>query len=175
MTQPDHAPVAAAERVRPVDRLPAPLAWWADRPADRRGPAGHGGSDGARFGTTGPDQGYALQLASHFHDRLVLAPGETTEDATAGCLGVALRRASAFDRAPVIFDVEAAFSVWGFLGGAPEDLVAWRRTLFVAAAQHYWAQREIASRVLPETLLLGPAQLRARLGEWRTMIDTTER
>lgn len=173
MTQPDYAPIAATERVRPVDKLPTPLAWWADRPADRSAPAASG-SNGARFGTTGPDQGYALSLAGRFHDRLTLSGGVTPEDAITGCLGVALRRASLFDRAPVIFDVELAFTLWGFLGDAPEDLVAFRRPLFGAAAHHYWAQREIASRVLPGTLRLSPAQVRARLGDWRAMIDATK-
>lgn len=181
MTQPDYAPIAPADRVRPVGKLPAPLAWKADRPADHRGSApvraanhdGTGGGD--RFGMTGPDQGYALHLAERFHGRLVLGPGESAEDAVAGCLGVALRRASAFDRAPVIFDLELAFTLLGFFAAEPADLVVWRRPLFSAAAHDYWVQREIAARVLPETLRLTPAQVRDRLPTWRQMLDATKR
>ncbi|MGH9128667.1 MAG: hypothetical protein ACRDY2_06820 [Acidimicrobiales bacterium] len=174
MTQPNYSPLAAADRVRPVGKLPTPAAWWAERPGDPKGPMKVGPS-GARFGMTGPDQGYGLHLAERFQARLVLAPGETAADATAGCLGVALCRASAFDRAPVIFDLEMAFTLWGFLGEPPADLVAWRRSLFSAAAHDYWAQREIAARVLPETLRLTPAQVRSRLSDWRSLIDTSKR
>jgi hypothetical protein len=113
-------------------------------------------------------------LAERFHDRLVLEPGEAAQDATAGSLGVALRRAAAFDRAPVIFDLEFAFTLWGYLGEPPPDLVAWRRPLFSAAAHDYWVQREIAARVLSETLRLTPAQVRSRLAEWRKLIDTSK-
>ncbi len=179
MTQPDRSPIAAADRVRPVGKLPTPLPWWADRPGDQRGSAPAGpakaadGWAGALFGMTGPDQGYALHLAERLQDRLVLEPGETSEDATAGCLGVALRRAAAFDRAPVIFDLELAFTLWGYLGEAPPDLVGWRRPLFSAAAHDYWVQREIAARVLPETLRLTPGQVRSQLAEWRKLVDTT--
>ncbi|MGH9070689.1 MAG: hypothetical protein ACRDX8_05870, partial [Acidimicrobiales bacterium] len=194
------------DRVRPVGKLPTPLAWRADRPGDVIGvspvpPAGQDGAgqdgagqdgagqdgagqdgagqDGERgaewFGLTGPDQGYALHLAERFHQLLVLAPGDSAEDAVAGCLGVALRRASAFDRAPVIFDLELAFTLWGFLAAEPADLVAWRRPLFSSAAHDYWVQREIAARVLPETLCLTPAQVRERLSAWRQMVDATKR
>lgn len=164
-----------------MGKLPTPLAWMADRAADQRGsdpvrPDKHDGVGATdRFGLTGPDQGYALHLAERFQGSLVLAAGESAEDATVGCLGVALRRAAAFDRAPVIFDLELAFTLWGFLAAEPADLVAWRMPLFSAAAHDYWIQREIAARVLPETLSLTPAQVRERLGAWRQMVDATKR
>lgn len=167
MTQPEYVPITAADRVRPVERLPAAARWWPDRPGEVPGGLA---SVGARQGTPGPDQGYALQLAERFRDQLVLAPGESQEDAEAGCLGVALRRASLFDRAPVVFDLELAFILWGFLGDAPEDLVDFRRPLFQGAAHHYWAQRGIADQVPEATLRLLPAQVRERLGDWRTLL-----
>ena len=123
------------------------------------------------MGTPGPDQGYALTLVTRFEERLVLAKGERFEDAVAGCLGVALRRASLFDRAPVIHDWEVAFAVWGFLGGAPDDLAAYRRPLFRAAAHDYWAQRAVSDRVPDATLRLAPAQITSRLNDWRRLID----
>lgn len=168
MTQPDYVPIAPADRIRPVGRLPAPEPWRSDRAGDlsgRRQPSG------AQLGTQGPDQGYALGLAERLAGRLELTEGEVAGDAVAGCLGVALRRAALFDRAPVIFDCEAAFVVWGFLGGAPSELVAFRRPLFQAAAHHYWARRELAARVSVEALRLTPAQLRERLVDWRTLLD----
>ncbi|HZD66904.1 MAG TPA: hypothetical protein VE152_12465 [Acidimicrobiales bacterium] len=168
MTQPDYVPITPADRVRPVERLPTPLPWWARRPADLRGSV-H--PLGALLGVPGPDQGYALQLAERFRERLVLAAGESPEDAMAGCLGVALRRATAFDRSPVIYDLELAFTLWGFLGDAPEDLLAHRRPLFQSAAHDYWSQRAIAAAVTEQALRLSPAQVREHLGDWRSLVD----
>jgi hypothetical protein len=168
MTQPDYVPITPEDRIRPVLRLPAPRRWKADRPAEIRGGI-H--PSGAWMGTPGPDQGYALVLARRFEDRLVLGEGEKFEDAVAGCLGVALRRASLFDRAPVIHDWEVAFTLWGFLGGAPDDLIAYRRPLFQAAAHDYWAQRAVSDRVPDDTLRLTPAVIAARLNDWRQLID----
>ena len=165
--QPEYVPVRASDEVRPVERLPAPGHWKADRPGDIHTPER---PTGPGLGTPGPDQGYALRLARQFHDRLVLAAGEHDEDAVAGCLGVALRRASLFDRAPVAHDLEHAFRLWGFLGDAPSDLVEFRRPLFQGAAHHYWDQRVIADHVPADTLRLAPAQVAERLGEWRTLI-----
>ncbi|MGH9066149.1 MAG: hypothetical protein ACRD0J_01290 [Acidimicrobiales bacterium] len=168
MAQPDYVPITPADRIRPVERLPPPGNWRADRPADLQ-KAGH--PIGPRLGVPGPDQGYALTLAKRFHDRLVLADGERVEDAEAGCLGVALRRASLFDRAPVIFDLEHAFTLWGFLGSPPEDLVAYRRPLFQAAAHHYWDQRAITALVPEASLRLTPAQVAERLSaDWRLLV-----
>jgi hypothetical protein len=168
MTQPEYVPITPEDRIRPVLRLPAPRRWKPDRPAEIRGGI-H--PSGALMGTPGPDQGYALTLAARFSDRLVLTEGEKFDDAVAGCLGVALRRASLFDRAPVIHDWEVAFAVWGFLGGAPDDLIACRRPLFQASAHDYWAQRAISDRVPDTTLRLTPAQISARLDEWRSLIE----
>lgn len=168
MTQPEYVPITPEDRIRPVLRLPAPRRWKPDRPAEIRG--GNRPS-GPWMGTPGPDQGYALTLAQRFADRLVLTEGERFEDAVAGCLGVALRRASMFDRAPVIHDWEVAFAAWGFLGGAPDDLVTYRRVLFQGAAHDYWTQRAISDRVPDATLRLAPAQITSRLNDWRSLID----
>ncbi len=119
----------------------------------------------------GPDQGYALLLAhTLFEDRIELTDGITAEDALVGCAGVASRRASLFGRAPVAKDIELALVLFGFLGGAPAELVAWRAPLFEAAAHHYQQQRAIAGAVSEETLRLSPAEVRARLSDWRSML-----
>lgn len=166
MTQPEYVPLARADRVRAAERLPAAKSWRADRPADF--PELRSGQK--RFGVAGPDQGYALKLAHRFEPKLQLAAGEHAHDAVAGALGVALKRASRVGRAPVIHDLEFAFTLWGFLGDAPADLIEHRRPLFAGAGHHYWDQRAIADRVPEDTLGLTPAAVRARLGQWRDLL-----
>lgn len=170
MAQPDYVPVARNDRVRESEKLPPARRWLVDRPGEIEG-LRH--PEGDSFGSPGPDQGYALTLARRFGGRLQLAPGEHAEDAVAGCLGVALKRASMFGRAPVIYDLEFAFALFGFLEGAPGDLVDWRRDLFEAASHHYWEQREIADLVALETLRLSPAEIKQRLAEWRSLINVS--
>lgn len=167
MAQPEFVPLHAGDRVRAAERLPAPAGWRQDRAAELVAP---GVPTGARFGTPGPDQGYGLTLAARFVDRLELADGEHSEDAVAGCLGVGLRRAALFGRAPVIYDLELAFTILGYLGGAPADLVAFRVPLVRGAAHDYWAQRDVADKVKEPTLRLTPAQARANLDEWRSLL-----
>jgi hypothetical protein len=169
MAQPEYVPIDADDRVRPAERLPVPDRWLADRPAEIRG---NEVPKGARFGSPGPDQGYGLKLARSFATggRLRLTDGETAEDAVAGCLGVGLKRASLFGRAPVIYDMELAFGVWGFLDDAPAELVAFRKPLFQAASHHYSDQRDIVDRVPESTLRMAPADVRGRLTEWRSLL-----
>ena len=102
--------------------------------------------------------------------RLALTAGERADDTIAGCVAVALRRAPLFGRAPVVYDLEHAFTLWGFLGGAPDDLVAVRKRLFEGAAGHYWGQRAIVDAVPDDTLRLTPAQVRERLADWRSLV-----
>jgi hypothetical protein len=167
MTQPSYVPVSEADQVRQVERLRVPGSWTPSRPAEIKGARQPSGRE---LGTPGPDQGYALVLARRFEDRLQLAEGESAEDAVAGCVALAMRRAALFGRAPVIHDCEAAFRLWGYLGGAPDDLVQLRKRLFAGAAHDYWAQRAISDAVPDETLRLGPAQLAACLQDWRSLI-----
>jgi hypothetical protein len=123
------------------------------------------------MGRQGPDQGYALLLARRFADRLELAPDEHAEDAVAGCMVVAMARASLFGRAPVIHDLDLAFTLWGYLGGAPPDLVAYRTALFSGASHHYWDQRHIVDKVPESTLRMTPAQVRQKLSDWRSLLS----
>jgi hypothetical protein len=167
MAQPEYVPLSPSDRVRPAERLPVPDAWRQDRPAEITKP---GAPTGRRFGTPGPDQGYGLTLAERFEDRLELGSGEHAEDAMTGCLGVALRRAALFGRAPVVHDLELAFTLWGFLGGAPDDLVEHRMPLFQGVSHDYDRQREIAERVAESTLRLTPAGVRERLSDWRALL-----
>jgi hypothetical protein len=167
MAQPEYVPIEADDRVRPVERLPVAGAWVQDRPAEI---VGNEVPRGRRFGSPGPDQGYGLKLARQFEGRLKLAPGETADDAVAGCLGVALRRASLFGRAPVVYDVELALGLFGFLDDAPGELVQFRGSRFQSASHHYWDRRGIVDLVPESTLRMNPANVRARLADWRSLL-----
>ena len=140
----------------------------ADRPGEVVGseaPAGPG------LGYQGPDQGYALKLAERFAGQLALSPGEREDDALAGCVAAALRRASMFGRAPVMHDLRLALELFGFLDGAADaDLVAWRRDHVAGAAGHhgYHVKLRLADSVPEETLRLTPAAAAgARAENWR--------
>lgn len=167
MTQPSFVPIVEADQVREAYRLHVPGIWTQSRPSELRTtrPA-----TGPRLGTPGPDQGFALKLARRFEDRLQLDEGESLEDAIAGATAVGMRRAARFGRAPSIHDLTFAYTLWGFLGDAPDDLIAERTPLFRSASHHYEAQRDIADRVRDETLRLTPDQVRAGLKDWRRLL-----
>lgn len=166
MTQPEYVPVLEADKVRDGKKLPPHGGWRADRPGD----LGGGQPTGARLGNTGPDAGYGLKLIKSFQDRLELAKGEHAADAIAGCFGVGSKRAALFGRAPVIYDYELALTLYGFLGGAPADLIAFRQPLFQSCAHHYFEARDLCDRVPESTLRMTPAQVRAKLGGWKQLI-----
>jgi hypothetical protein len=169
MAAPEYVPNTLAQQPRRGLSLPAARTWAGDRP----GELGPDQPRGAALGDPGPDQGYALLLARRFEDRLVVEAGESKDDAITGCLGVALKRASLFGRAPVIHDLEIAFRIWGFLGDAPRELVALRAPLFqsVGNAHHYANQRKIADVLPEETLRLLHGEVAARFpGEWRQLL-----
>ena len=171
MGQPEFVPVPDRDRVHVTEGLPVPGAWTADRPGDVKATGGQ--PRGPWLGSAGPDQGYALRLAAQLRDRIRLAPGEHLDDVVAGCVEVAMKRASLFGRAPVKADVEVALTLWGFLGGAPEpELVAFRGALFAGAAHHYAERRAIVDHVPEATLRLSPAEVDARVGAgWRALLS----
>ena len=170
----------AAPEFVPVDQLRA-VRWYAspDRVPDHR-PSGRPSEGGSRqptgplLGSPGPDQGYGIGLAKTFIGQLVLSPAEAQADVLAGCLGVALKRASLFGRAPVIHDFTVAFTVWGFLrADAPGELVVARTALFISVANpnHYGAKRVIADAVPESTLHLSPdAVAKAHIADWTALL-----
>jgi hypothetical protein len=168
VTQPSFVPVVEADQVRRAYQLHVPSIWTTSRPSELRGTRAPAGS---ALGTPGPDQGFALKLARRFEDRLVLRGGDTAEDAIWGCTAVAMRRSALFGRAPVIHDLTLAFTLWGFLEGAPADLVTARSPLFRSASHHYRVQRAIADCVLESTLRLTPEQVGERLAGWRDLLE----
>ena len=135
MAQPTFVPITEADQVRPARRLAVPKHWVADRPADLSGPTR---PTGARYGTPGPDQGFALSLARRFEDRLHLRSGEHHDDVVIGAALLASKRGGLLGRAPCIYDLEAAFALFGFLVEAPpEELVSARRALFASVSHDY--------------------------------------
>ncbi len=164
MTQPKFAPIARESEVRPLARLAPPAPWRPHRPAETRpGPAAHQ----RRGGVPGPDQGYALRLARRFAERLVLAPGEHADDVLAGAVAIALKRAARYGRAPVGSDIECALELFGFLGGAPGELVAFRTPRFSGVHHDDWALRALTDLVPADALACSPAEAHAGLARWR--------
>jgi hypothetical protein len=142
--------------------------WRADRPGEV---VGTGQPSGRALGNQGPDQGYLLKLAADVRDELVLAPGEQGADAIAGACAVALRRASLCGRAPMADDLQVALTLFGYLGEAPDELVARRRELFDEvhhSTVHYFAAREIADLVPEATLRMSPDEVAAACAlDWK--------
>jgi len=170
MAAPRFAPVPPVDVSRVYESPPVvPASWKPDRPGDFVGFQ----PEGERLGFQGPDQGFALRIASGFRDRLALQPGERADDAIKGCLGVALKRASLFSRAPVVHDLTIAFTIFGFLDpAAPAELVEARRQLFVGLSHlyHYTEGRRIADMVPESTLRMTPQQVTAAYpARWREL------
>jgi hypothetical protein len=169
MAQPSFVPITEADQVRGARRLSVPKGWMADRPGDLVGP---NRPTGVSHGTPGPDQGFALRVARRFEDRLVLKPTEDLEDALHGGAILASKRAGLLGRAPCVYDLDAVFTLFGFLSASPpQGLVVERRRLFASASRDYVVQRSLVDAVPDETLLLAAEQLSARLGEWETLLS----
>lgn len=172
MAAPKFAPVSPTDDSR-VYTSPdvVPASWKANRPADLAGFQ----PEGARLGFQGPDQGYALKIASGFADRLQLRRGEHAADVIQGCLGIALRRASIFSRAPVVHDLTIAFTVWGFLDPSPPaELCDLRVRLFEGVGNtlhHYDEGRALVDMVPEATLRMSPAQVDAAYPQrWKELV-----
>lgn len=167
MAAPEFVPHAPTDKPRVYTSPPwNGEPWLAARPGDLPGRQ----PLGPRLGYPGPDQGFAMKLAASFEPRLVLAEGEHAADAIAGCTAVALKRASLFGRAPVIHDLTAAFTIWGFLAEADTELVRLRRPLFeeVANLHHYMERRKIADLVPQAVLRLTHTEVgRVATQDWR--------
>ena len=172
MAAPDYVPndTAVADRhyVSPPRR---PQPWVADRPAELT----DGQPTGAGLGVPGPDQGYALRLARRFESQLLLGPGEDAADTIAGCVGVALKRAALFGRAPVSADLEVAFRLFGFLPPDPdESLMAWRKELFAGVSHpHHYAEARHLVGLVPESVLrMPPREIEAACAADRSTLLT---
>ncbi|MCB0995589.1 MAG: hypothetical protein KDB21_10890 [Acidimicrobiales bacterium] len=173
MAAPEYVPIPPLERTRYYTSPPRRAdSWMPERPGELDEP---GQPSGAGLGNQGPDQGFALRLARRFADRVVLQRGEHLADVLAGGVSVALKRASLFSRAPVIHDLTAAFTVWGFLSDSPPPaLVELRRELFeeVSNPHHYAELRRIPAMVPEKTLRFSLDELpRRHDADWKSLLD----
>jgi hypothetical protein len=67
-------------------------------------------------------------------------------------------------------DVEVGFTLFGWLGDAPADLVEWRR-LAVAGGAHDYPRRIGLVEAIPEWVVRQqPDQIRARMSDWRHLL-----
>jgi hypothetical protein len=169
MAAPEYVPVKPMDDVRTYESPPRrPDSWWAARAGDL--PAGQ--PRGERLGSQGPDQGYALKLAHDVFAPLLHLGGVALEDAVAGCVPIALKRASIYGRAPISHDLRLAFTLWGFLEESPPaELVVLRERAFASVAHphHYGEARAIADAV-PEATLRRP-HTEVRAADWRDLLD----
>ncbi len=171
MAAPEFVPITPLAEVRVYTSPPRrPESWRAQRPGDLDASQPRGDL----FGSQGPDQGYVLSLARRFDGNLVLDGAEHHDDAVAGCVAVALKRASLLGRAPVVHDLTVAFTVWGFLDTTPDpELVSIRKSLFaeVANPHHYGERRRIADATPETTLGRSHAQVaEAHERDWRSLL-----
>jgi hypothetical protein len=71
----------------------------------------------------------------------------------------------------VVHDLDIAFRIWGFLGDAPAELIAYRRPLFEGASHHYTHRRDIVDVVPESTLRLTHGEVARRFpAEWRALL-----
>jgi hypothetical protein len=163
------SPVNRATAYESPDYVPG--SWAPDRRAELVGrqPAG------SELGYQGPDQGFALSIAERFRGRLRLSAGVHADDAIRGCLGIALRRASLYGRAPVVHDLTIAFTVWGFLDPTPPAaLVAARRLRFEGVGNpiHGYAHARAIADAIPESTLRSTVDQVAAVypATWRELV-----
>ncbi|MEI8239820.1 MAG: hypothetical protein WCI22_10390 [Actinomycetota bacterium] len=170
MSAPKFAPTPAVDDSRSYASPPvAPKGWTNDRPGAFDGfqPSGE------QLGNQGPDQGFALKIAAEYRSRLQLRPGEHSADVVKGCLGIALRRASLFSRAPVVHDLTVAFTIWGYLdANPPADLVAERGVRFSGLGHGHYSEARAITDLVPEaTLRLTPQQAAvAYPAKWKDLV-----
>jgi len=172
VSQPQNVPTNAVSSQHYVSPPRRDRVWSADRPGDV---FADGQPQGSLVGSQGPDQGFALKLARHFDDKLVLTANEHRDDVVAGCVAVALKRASAFGRAPTVHDLRCAFEIFGFLRNADGELVAIREKLFeeVAHPHHYAERRAIVDAVPTEFLHRPHVQILDEADDWRSVLQLT--
>ncbi|MGH9133833.1 MAG: hypothetical protein ACRDZZ_07850 [Ilumatobacteraceae bacterium] len=153
MAAPKYVPTLPTDSPRSYESPDhVPDTWLPDRPGELDGPQPRG----SQLGTQGPDQGYAFWLANRLVPSLRLQPGERADDAVVGCVGIALRRAALFGRAPVTHDLTLAFTIWGFLDAdPPADMLERRRQLFagVGHVMHHYADGRAIADMVPESTL----------------------
>ncbi len=172
MAAPRFSPVPPTERARYYGSPEhVPDAWMPDRPGEIDGFQ----PGGPLLGTQGPDQGYALSIAERLRPKVIVTEGEDVDDAIRGCLGVALRRASIFSRAPVVHDLTIAFTIWGFYDPSPPaELLELRRSMFEGlrhVTHHYMESRRVADLPPEETLRMSHQAVESKYpADWKALL-----
>ena len=172
----DPAQLRADRRDRPGPALlPAAHPGGLARRPGRRSPRARGSRGAASSGCPGPTRATPSCSPTPSSRTVSSSPrGITAEDALVGCCAVASRRAALFGRAPVAKDIELALVLFGFLGGAPDDLcvagaaVPGGRPPLRPAARH----RGGRPRGDPAP---HPDDVRDRLADWRSMLGRRSR
>lgn len=158
MAAPKFVPTDPTENVRKYSSPPRrPGSWTANRAGEVVGVQ----PKGTRIGAQGPDQGYVYKLVGLFDDRLHLGQ-VSKDDAVAGCTAIAMRRSALFGRGPVVHDLTAAFTIFGFLDEDPEaSLVELREGMFsqIKNNHHYVERREVVDLVTEEALRQDPSAI----------------
>lgn len=173
MSAPKFVPTEPLDEVRTYTSPPRRGdQWFADRPGDIAGDQ----PEGPGMGVPGPDQGYALKLADEVFRPKLIHGDVGVDDAIAGCLGIALKRAALFGRAPTAHDLRAAFTIWGFLDVSPDpELVSLREAWFaeVAHPHHYVEARRIVDAVSDEVLARPHGDIESEYlsSGWRSLIN----
>lgn len=171
MAAPKFAPVNATDTARAYESPQhVPASWTPGRPGEIDGKQPRGAS----LGFQGPDQGYILTLARVARPKIKVQTGESVDDAIRGSIGIALRRASMYGRAPVMHDLTFALTIWGWLtNDVPADLLVRRKELFAGvgdAAHSYYEVREITGLVPETTYQLSLEQITASSPmSWRAL------
>ena len=106
------------------------------------------------FGLPCPDGGYALLLAHLTETRVVLASGERLEDADWAVATVAMRRAGALGRAPLIEDIEVGRILLAYDDTDDAEFARWRARQLHGIAHDPDRLQELADAAL------GAAELR---------------
>ena len=109
---------------------------------------------GGRFGTAGPDAGWALHLLS------ISELPEDDPNLRGVLAGLMTARAAALGRAPIKEDLEVALMLCGFGFEAPPELIA-KRERWKAAVPHEGRPGETAVAEMDRILMLNkPEQVR---------------
>ena len=146
MGQQPNVPVSIEDLPRHTAHPPAPSRWSPNRPGDLNGPAAQ--PSGGRFGTPGPDAGYALRLVKR---RTLPGGAHHARDVVVLVAAVVTARAAALGRAPVPADIDAALALLALDDASAAE---------AAGIAHDHARlRSRISAIPPERLVLPAARL----------------
>ncbi len=163
MGQQPNIELSDSDRPRRPLEPPPPAGWRPTKPGSVTSPEDvpHGG----RFGSAGPDAGWALHL---------LAGAELPDPdprLRKVLEGLVMARAAALGRAPVPEDVEAGLVLCGYGFEASPSVLAGRERWLSAVAHEQRPGALAAAEVDPELIVNKPEQIRWALGHQRELSE----